>query len=613
VVNVLSSRRGRGLGLAAVLVSVVALVVMTAGASAASSGSAGRATSRAGNGASFTGTRGTLHSISSTKSIPHGLQLNTGNFACLNMTDLPVPADCTAPADDETRPAPNSPFNGGPKGAHHGKGPKVNGNARSGAGGLLANFNAVNDADNIGTIGGHVTPPDQGLCVGPAGALEGAGVPLGVPGNTSVVVEPVNQTWRVYSTSGTTLFGPDNLADLFSDPFSAGDVSCNYDPATQTFFFTEIGAVYVDGVPSFYGTGIAVLNAHGYAAYGADTAQGGECFPDFPQHGFDDNAFYIAINEFCGPTQDDFEGSNLYAISKSQLASLSSSVNFAEFDGISLDGVPVLTLRPAIGDGTSTEYLLNSVAYDAAGNPVDVADTLGFWQVDGDQNITGGSGAVTLTGRSIGSEQYGFPVPAASTGDGSCTVLPGRGCVITSEQYLNPDDSRLEQVQFVSGKGPTRLYTSLNTAMTVGDDPTPVDGAAWFDVNPKTGKINHQGYVGVAGTYLLYPSIVRSGSGTLMLGFSMTSPTLNPSTGYTLSKNEGNSFGPVQTTGAGSGPHLSFSDILFDEPRWGDYSAIAFDPSNGNVWMADEYIPPADEGGSDPVDNWGTRVWALSP
>ena len=592
---------------------VAAVVVLAGGASAASSASTTSRTTQSTAGASFNGTRGKLHPISTSNSIPHGLQLNKSNFACLNMTDLPVPQSCDAPGGDDARPAPNSPFNGGPKGAPKGKGPKVPDTGRKGAGALLTNINGVNDEDNAGTIGGHVTPPDQGLCVGPAGALEGAGVPLGVPASTSVVVEPVNESWRVYSTSGAQLFGPDSLADLFSDPFASGDVSCNYDPATQTFFFTEIGAVSVGGIPSFLGTGLAVLNAQGYTAYGVDTAEGGACFPDFPQHGFDNNAFYIAINEFCGPNQDDFAGANLYALSKSQLASHSSSVNFAEFDGISLAGDPVLTLRPAIGDGTSTEYLLNSVAYDAAGNAVDVANTLGFWQVNGDQNITSGSGTVTLTGRSISSEPYGFPVPAASTGDGSCSDFGGN-CVITSEQFLNPDDSRLEQVQFVSGPGgPARLYTSLNTSLTVGNDPTTLDGAAWFDVNPNNGNIIHQGYVGVAGTYLLYPSIVRSSSGTLMMGFSMTSPTLNPSTGYAVSKNEGNGFSPVQTTGAGSGPHLSFSDILFDEPRWGDYSAIAFDPSGGNVWMADEYVPPVDQGGADPIDNWGTRVWELSP
>ncbi len=122
-----------------------------------------------------------------------------------------------------------------------------------------------------------------------------------------------------------------SLADLFSDPFAAGDPSCNYDPATQSFFFTEIGAV-IEGDIAFYGTGIAVLNANGYAAYAVDTAQGGNCLPDFPQQGFNDNAFYITVREFCGQNED-FEGASLYGLSKSQLAGMSSTVNGASFQG----------------------------------------------------------------------------------------------------------------------------------------------------------------------------------------------------------------------------------------------------------------------------------------
>ena len=300
----------------------------------------------------------------------------------------------------------------------------------------------------------------------------------------------------------------------------------------------------------------------------------------------------------------------MFAFSKSQLVSLSSSVNTVTFPSAVLGGIPIDGLRPAIGDGTSTEYLLNAFAYDANGNSQN-ASTLGFWQVTGGQNITSGSGDVTLTGQTIDSEPYAYPVNATSTGDGSCSFHHGV-CEITSETFLDPVDSRLLQVQYATDHGATRLYTSLDTALTIGSDPTPVDGAAWFDINPNNGKINHQGYVGVAGTNLLFPSIVRSASGTLMMDFSMTSPTLNPSTGYVLSKNEGNAFSAVQTTGVGSGPHLSYSPILFGRHRWGDSSAAALDPATGNVWMADEYIPPANEDGPDPADNWGTRVWALS-
>lgn len=568
---------------------------------------------QAASGSSFTAHQMTLTRLGSGRTIPQGVQLNVPAFACSNMTDLPIPAGCDAAGDDGganlpngNRPLPNAPFNGHAT-AKGKNAPNVPDTGRAGAGSQVGNFNGINDDTNVPLIGGHVTPPDQGLCVGPASAFP---APLGVPGNTSIVIEAVNETWAVYDTSGNVLWGPDTLADLFSDPYSSGDVSCNYDPGTQSFFFTEIGAVF-EGDNGFYGTGLVVLNANGYAAYGVDTASGGACFPDFPQFGFDDNALYITANEFCGPNQDQYGGTNLVALSKSQLAGLSNSVNATEWDLLSDDnGIPVLGLRPAIGDGTATEYLLNSVPYGADGNGTD-SSSLGFWQVTGGANITSGSGPVTLTGHSIATEPYAFPVNATSTGDGSCSVYHGH-CEITSETYLDPVDSRLLQVQFVNDHGATRLYASLDTALTVGGDSTPVDGAAWFDVNPNTGKVNHQGYVGVAGTNILFPSMVRSSSGTLNMGFSMTSPTLNPSTGYAVSKNEGNAFSPVQITGAGSGPHKSFSPIVYGRHRWGDYSAVALDPITGNVWMADEYIPPADQGGSDIADNWGTRVWGIT-
>ena len=598
-----AKRRGM-VGLSGVAVASVAIVSFLAFF-------AGSAQAKSGTG--LTATRGTVTRISSGTTVPQDVLLNVDNFVCLNMTDLPDPAagcdtgdaDSATSLPNDNRPLPNTPFNGGTTKADGRGAPNVPSRGRAGAGSPVANFNGIYDAQNVPLVGGHLTPPDQGLCVGPASAFPGD---LGVPGNTSIVIEAVNEAFTVYDTSGNVLFGPDSLAALFSDEFASGDPSCNYDPATHSFFFTEIGAVYDgDGNPLFLGTGIAVLNGNGYAAYGLDTAEGGDCLPDFPQQGFNDNAFYITVREFCG-VNEDFKGASLYGLSKSQLAGLSPTVNFTSFSRfVDQDGIPVDGLRPAIGDGTNTEYLLNAIAYDASGNSTN-ASNLDLWRVTGGQNITSGSGTVSLSEQKVPSEPYAYPVDATSTGDGSISIHNGKP-EITSETFLDPVDSRVEQVQFAVDHGAPRLYTSLDSALTVGNDPTPVDGAAWFQVNPSSGKIVLQGYVGLAGTNLLMPSIVRSGSGTLEMGFSMTSPTLNPSTGYVVSKNQGNTFGPVQTTGEGYGPHLSYSPILFGRHRWGDYSAVALDPITGNVWMADEYTF---DQGSDPADNWGTRVWELT-
>jgi hypothetical protein len=476
-------------------------------------------------------------------------------------------------------------------------------------GGVAANFNGISDQDSFAANGFHVTPPDQGLCVGRASALQGAGVPLAVPGSTTVVLEAVNDAWTVYSTSGTALFGPDSLTDLFSDPNASGDVSCQYDSATRTFFFTEIGVLLSGPDAGQFNTDLAVLNANGYAAYQVDSSVGGTCFPDFPHQGYNPNTFFFSVNQFCGANQDDFVGAMLWAISKSQLVALSSSVNFVTFGPVSLSSNPVLSLQPAFGNASDTEYLVNSFPYDQFGNNNSIANTLGLWEVHGDKNITKGSGQVTLNGRIISSETYAFPVPAASTGDGS--TPPGAQPFVIKEPFLNPDDSRMEQVQVANTPQGLRLYTSLNSALSVGNDPSARDGAAWFVIDPKGHKVTKQGYVAVAGTYLLYPSILRGNTGTVVIDFSMTSPTLNPSTGYVFMKDTGNSFSSVQTTAIGSGPHQSFSDVLFGEARWGDYSAAALDPNSGDVWVADEYIPPP-PAGNDLIDNWGTRVWAVA-
>lgn len=595
--------------------------------------------------ATYTGTAGTVGRAAGTgTSLPKGLKPNLAAQECSQTSTINIPGVICQPVGDDFvsdstaglsttaasissskrhRPNANSPFNGGKPGAATGKNsPKVSNTPLANFQGTVnANFNGVSDADSDAVNGFEVTPPDQGLCVGSASALKAAGVPLKVPGKTTVVVEPVNEAWSVYSTSGALLYGPDTLVDMFSDPASAGDVSCQYDSATNSYYFTEIGQLLDTTSPDYaaYITDIAVFNTNGYAAYQLDTSDAGNCFPDFPHQGYDPHAFALTVNQFCGANED-FAGAQLFDLSKSQLVAESATINLVTFGPVSLDSDPVLALQPAFGNASNTEYLVNSFPFDQFGNDNNIANTLGLWEVKGDKNITSGSGTVTLTGRVISSETYSFPVPAASTGDGSSTCQPigvtvscPNGLLVQAEQFLNPDDSRMEQVELANTPSGLRLYTALNTALNIGTDPSARDGAAWFVINPTAHTVASQGYVAVAGTYLLYPSLLRGSSGTVVLDFSMTSTSVNPSTGYAFMKDGGKSFSSVQTTAVGSGPHNSFSDLLppadGPRPRWGDYSAAALNPNGGDIWVADEYIPPVNQGGSEPFDNWGTRVW----
>lgn len=479
---------------------------------------------------------------------------------------------------------------------------------------LLHNFNGLSDLDQAtanGGVGNELTPPDQGLCAGFLPPLSGMSKSSA---NAKVVWEIINSAVVIYAPNGTVLAGPISLTAFFHDPNSIGDVRCFYDSPVHTFYFTQISS---NRDLTNSRVDLVVINAHGFAEYQVDTTLGGQCFGDQPHVGYDSHALYISTDEFCGPPNfNSYNGAILFGLSKPQLVAESTVINGIVFGPLSLGSIPILTLEPAFGDASGVEYLLNSFPFDQFGNNNSISNTLGFWEVHGDASLTTGKGHVSLSGRTIHSELYAFPVPAASTGTGTVTCVPfivnippcTTGIPVLSEKFLNPDDDRMLQVQLVDdNRHGLRLFAALDTAVALKGDPSDRDGAAWFELNPKSGKITDQGYVAVKGAYLLYPAILHTEEGTTALAFTITSPTINPSAADAVWKSNRSSFGAVQIVAAGSSPHVSFAGPLFNQTRWGDYSAEGLDPNGRDIWSATEYIPTAVH--QDPIDNWGTRIW----
>ena len=408
---------------------------------------------------------------------------------------------------------------------------------------------------------------------------------LGVPGNTTVVVELVNDGWGVFAKNGTQLFLDSNI-DLFGDPNSSGDIECNYDQQSKTYFFTEIGAL----TGEFYGTNLAVLNSKGYSAYFVDTAEGGFCFPDFPHQGIDNNALYITINEFCGPDED-FAGASIYALSKQQLVNHSAPNGAVNAVVWSL-GNNYYSFRAATGDPTNTEYLLASEQNDVTQNALDFA-----W-VTGDNKI--GKAPVILSLTSIPSESFTEPVDAQSTGDGTTCVRRPSTRPSDDRLVLHPgEDARPDR--HAARAGAVLQGPALHVAGHVADGRQRPDGRRRCGVvpgRPEGAQGRPPGLRRRGGHVPAHAERRPVRRARCMMGFSATSPTLNPSSGYMISKNGGKTWSSVTITGAGSGPHVSFSDNQpgYLRKRWGDYSRIAVDPATGDVWMADEYIPSGRRG-----------------
>ena len=475
------------------------------------------------------------------------------------------------------------------------------------AGNLLQNFNGLSDLANAALNPFFAEPPDQGLCVGYLADLNtGQHIP--------VEFEMVNDVIAIYLRNGK-LAAEESLGAFFGDiNFSgsstalAGDPRCHFDRQTHTFFFTVfvIGtSPYLPGSQSRID--LAVINADTQvgAEYLIDTTDASNpncpCFADAPNFGVDNNAVYVTGNEFS-LANSSFQGSELFVLSKVQLVNQASIVLFAEFLHLSLNGLPVIGLQPAINlSSAGSEYLENSFPYDASGNPIPVQNTLGLWHVTNDAAVTNG-GLPKLSALTMQVENYAFPVLAASTGTG---VTNSQG--FTSAAFLNPDDDRMQQVEGIQDEGKIELWSALDTAISIPGDPQVRDGVAWFRIDAQSASVVEQNYVASAGNYLLYPAILHTSNGATALVFSVTSLSLNPSAAYMFSPSSPTNFGSIITiTAQGANPYIEVSSNV---ARWGDYSAAALG-QDGNIWLGTEYVPV--QTATTFYWNWGTEIFEVA-
>jgi hypothetical protein len=391
--------------------------------------------------------------------------------------------------------------------------------------------------------------------------------------------------------------GPFNVNKLFDEGFKqfTSDPRCFFDKTTDTWFAIIL---FINSSGTAARTDIAV-NPSGdpttpwtvYHLSATDIGNPGcPCLGDQPLLGIDQDNLYISTNEFSilGPQ---FNGAQIYALSKSDLVSLSSSVHFVHFGHLSIGGAIAASVQPAISFGApDAEYFMNSL------DPNGTFDNrIGVWAMTNREAVSQGS-IPTLSSIVINSEVYGVPPGAQQKGASST---------------LDSGDDRMQQVQYINGN----VWGELTTAVTIPGDTAERAGAAWFEVQPHlTADAKHiasahivkQGYVAVKGSYLIYPALQASSDGTAAIVMTLSGANYFPSAVYTRMGEGQSSFGAVHIAASGTGPYS------LQSTRWGDYSWAILSPDGQSFWMATEYIPPLSSQTPDGLQNWGTRVIQVS-
>ena len=513
-----------------------------------------------------------------------------------------------------------------------------------------------------------IEPPDQGMCAG-----------------NGYVVEAVNDVLNVYNTSGQSVL-PDNTATNIVSGFprnvnhaidlnsfykyapainrSTGvrgpeitDPSCLYDAATQRWFvvvltletfpngaFTTVN--HLDIAVSQTPNPTASWNIYKIDVTNDGTNAGGvnpgPYLGDYPHIGADAYGFYVTTNAYpwcC----NGFGGSQIYALSKAQLAAGAATVSMQHIDTFGTVNQPSdagstqpgFTLWPAQSPGTGsfelnaggTEYFLSSNATDEATHPVagfggnHTSSQLVVWALTNTSSLNASTPALSLSNNVLASNQYAIPPKQQQPGSGTLatTYTPQGFCINDTTTVLfngqvgcwrllfsgqpahnevisRPDsnDTRMQQVTFANGK----LWGALDTALNP-DGGAQRAGIAWFIVKPdvSTGslaaKMALQGYLGVAGHDFTYPAIGVTPSGRGVMAFTDTGIATNPSAAY-ASIDTIIGVGPWADVPGGSGAaqddgFTSYKSQVGNPPRtrWGDYGAAAVD--GNSIWIASEH------------------------
>lgn len=592
----------------------------------------------------------------------------TGSFAPSDASDV-TQAEFPGQLDGAAGPAPyqgvivnRSNSNGTGNGASEPSTTKDKSNPK-----FVTGFEGLNLYQQRYARGGNqftVEPPDQGLCAG-----------------NGFVVEAVNDVFNVYNSAGQSLL-PDNTATNIVAGFPRNvnhavdlnsffgyapainrrtgvraqfvtDPSCLYDAATQRFFLV---ALTLETFPNGAFTHVNHLdiavsqtsNPTGtWTIYRLDVTNDGSnpspanacpCLGDYPHIGADANGFYVTTNAYPW-NGNGFDGAQIYALSKAQLAAGAASVTGVHLDTFGAVHVPSdagptqpgFTVWPAQSPGTQfnkdnggTEYFMSSNAADEATHPVAgccgnyVSNQLIVWTLKNTSSLNSTSPSVSLSNHVVGVETYALPPKQKQPGAGTTpgTDVPQGFCINDTSTLLfngatgcykllvgpnahtevisTPDanDTRMQQVMYANGK----LWGALDTAVNP-DGGAQRAGIAWFILNPNADGVAKQGYLGSTGYDFTYPAIGVTASGRGVMAFTATGDTLFPSSAYAaIDAITGVTTWNVVTGGQGQAVDDGFTSYVAQvgsppRTRWGDYSAAAV--VGDSIWIASEYIAHA--------------------
>jgi len=409
---------------------------------------------------------------------------------------------------------------------------------------------------------------------------------------THQYVQAVNVDIAVYSkTGGSPIYGPVPINTLWTGFGGACETGNGGDPIVQ---FDKINNRWVIMQIQYSGFGggggnylcIAVSNGDDWTpdlswqryAYKFST------LTDYPKMGIWTDAYYVTFNAFKG--FGTYAGPVVCAFDLAQPA-VSDNTGNALCKSL---GTAYSSLLPADIDSAGQQ--------PAAGEPeylVSMGNPLWSWRFHVDlPALHGGSagGSSLTSAAAVGSSSaYAF-----QQGCGGGTCIPQSD---TTQQLDSLGDRLMYRLAYRN----FGQYESLvvNHSVDTGKGNT---GIRWYELRNSSASLDPPG-VYQAGTYApngnyrWMGSAAMDSAGNLAVGYSVSGSGLHPSIDLADRCSNDSSLGQlrkeIEVQAGGGSQNGSLN-------RWGDYSSMSVDPSDGSLWFTTEYLT------SDGSFNWHTRI-----
>jgi Secretion system C-terminal sorting domain len=405
-------------------------------------------------------------------------------------------------------------------------------------------FDGIQDA-------GFLIPPD--IC--------------GVAGET-YVFETTNQQFNIYSKDGA------NVSTLsITNFFKPAKGNGYYDPHVLYDALRKRFLVCIDG---FNSSGVGVLfvavsktsdPTGDWYVYGINGGFPAADLLDYPAMGYNEKWIVLTAHDFAN--SQFFHTTGIYTVSRDSVYKGKAITATRFTDGSVFGMVPVATQDSTVDD----EYMVASSSSNVGG-----FGYIKLYTISGDIDTPAYAAHASI---GVNHPWSNSTINAPQAGSG---------------ERLEVIDSRIENSLYLNG---SIWFTHDVFVPAVGPTHSAVD---WWQINPVNDSVKQFGRIedptGV--NFYFYPSLGVNQDTDVMIGYSVSSPDIYPSSGYSFRQHSDLPNTMENGITFKDGQASYFKDFGSGRNRWGDFTFTAADPVDNSFWTFQEFAGTS--------NRWGTVI-----